>query len=65
MKAKNLLRNTPALKTIGDDELSSVSGGARASFSDLSILKVIDKASPSLFKACCSGSHFPTAMLTV
>jgi type VI secretion system secreted protein Hcp len=38
---------------------------ARTRVSDLQIMKRTDKASPSLFKACATGKHIPTATLTV
>lgn len=37
----------------------------KVAISDFSIMKVTDKASPTLFKACCSGQHIPTATVTL
>lgn len=45
---------------------ASTAGGAsaeRASFSDFSIVKALDKASPKLFEACATGRHIPTVVL--
>lgn len=40
-------------------------GAGKASISDLSIMKWADKASATLFQACCAGKHFPKATLTL
>lgn len=37
----------------------------RATFQDFSIVKAIDKASPKLFLACCTGEHLPKATIEV
>jgi len=47
---------------------ASVGGGAGAgkvNVQDLSITKFIDKSSPVLEMACCTGKHFKQAILTV
>ncbi len=38
--------------------------GGKASASDLSIMKKVDKASPKLYLACCQGKAYPTATIT-
>lgn len=43
---------------------SSGMSAGKASFSDLSIMKSVDKSSPLLFKALASGKHFASATLT-
>ena len=40
-------------------------GAGKVSVKDLSITKIVDKATPNLFLACCSGKHFKEATLTV
>lgn len=40
-------------------------GAGKASINDLSITKFVDKASPNLLGACCSGKHFDQATLIV
>ena len=40
-------------------------GTTKVSISDFSIQKFVDKASPLLFAACCTGEHFPDAIFTV
>lgn len=39
--------------------------GARPSFSDFSLTKIIDQASPKLFEACAKGQHISQAKMTV
>lgn len=39
-------------------------GKGKASISDLSFSKVVDKSSPLLFKAAASGRHIPSATIT-
>ncbi len=65
MKAKNLLHNVAAPKPLRDDQLSSIVGGAGVSHADFTIMKIADKASVSLFKACCKGAHFDDEVLHV
>jgi len=38
-------------------------GGGKASVQDFSCVKKIDKASPKLFLACCTGEHIKKAVL--
>jgi len=40
-------------------------GGGRASFSDMSVVKRIDAASPNLYLACASGKRYPSATLQI
>lgn len=46
---------------------SSATGAARrrssATFSDVSVVKTVDAASPKLYLACAQGKHFPAAVL--
>ncbi|TSK08455.1 MAG: type VI secretion system tube protein Hcp [Geobacter sp.] len=47
---------------------ASSAGGAsaeRASFSDFSVVKVLDKSSPKLFEACANGKHIPSVTLEI
>jgi len=49
------------------DAASGLATGKRQhqpSFSDISVSKVCDKATPKLFLACCQGTHFPSATIT-
>ncbi len=48
--------NDAAIKTGG--------GAGKATFHDLSFVHAIDKASPSLLKACATGSHLKEATIT-
>ena len=40
-------------------------GSGKVKMHDLSLTKLVDKATPNLFVACCSGKHFKEAILTV
>lgn len=40
-------------------------GAGKVSVRDITITKLADKATPNLMKACCSGKHFPEAVITV
>src|SRR5687767_15603558 len=40
-------------------------GSGKVNMHDISITKLVDKSSPLLMKACCSGEHFKKAILTV
>ena len=40
-------------------------GAGKASFNDLTITKVVDKASPKLALLCATGEHIPSVVLTV
>lgn len=40
-------------------------GGSRTSFSDMSVVKKVDAASPNLYLACASGKRLPSAVLEV
>jgi len=40
------------------------SGVSKASFSDFSVMKQIDKTSPVLLSKCASGDHFETVVFT-
>ena len=54
--------------SIGASNAGSLAGGAGAgkvSFSDLSLSKSLDKASPLLYLHCAQGKHIPTATLYV
>ena len=53
------------VSNMGSGDVGLGSGSSRASLSDLSVMKHVDKASPGLFLACCTGKHLPTATLSV
>jgi type VI secretion system secreted protein Hcp len=48
----------------GSAHLGGGGGSGKVHVHDLSFTKYMDKASPSLLLACCSGKHFPQACLT-
>ena len=43
---------------------SGRSGSGKAKLTDFQVMKVLDKASPLLFEACCSGDHISEALFT-
>jgi type VI secretion system secreted protein Hcp len=40
-------------------------GAGKVSLTPFVLTKVTDKASPTLFQACCTGKHFPKAKVTL
>jgi len=53
----------------GGSQVTSVagtggSGAGKVSLSELSVMKYMDKATPRLFKALCSGEHIKTGVLS-
>jgi len=50
---------------LGPRSFSGSAPNERASLSDLNITKVVDSASPALFKAVCTGQHIAEAVLSV
>ncbi len=40
-------------------------GAGKVSVQDLTLTKYVDSSSPKLMLACCNGSHYPSAQLTV
>jgi type VI secretion system secreted protein Hcp len=52
---------------VSSSESSSTAAGAgagKATFKDLTIVHVVDKASPLLLKACATGTHLKDATIT-
>ena len=49
----------------GSGHVGGGAGAGRATFTDLAVTKVLDKASPALLLAVASGRHIRTARLTV
>lgn len=48
----------------GSNARGAGGGAGKAAFNDFSILKLVDKASPQLMQACCTGQHIPDANFT-
>jgi type VI secretion system secreted protein Hcp len=40
-------------------------GSGKAAFTDFSVVKVVDKASPALFQACATGKHIKEVLVTL
>jgi type VI secretion system secreted protein Hcp len=49
----------------GTSGIGGGGGAGKVQLQDLTITKYIDKASPTLLKMCCDGSHIGTCLLTV
>ena len=40
-------------------------GAGKVSLSSFNVMKKTDNASPTLFKACCTGTHYPQATVVL
>jgi type VI secretion system secreted protein Hcp len=49
----------------GTTHLGSGGGAGKVAVNDLHVTKFVDKASPNLHLACCTGKHYDTALLTI
>jgi type VI secretion system secreted protein Hcp len=49
----------------GTAHMGGGGGAGKANVQDISFTKYLDKSSPVLMQACCKGTHFPKAVLTV
>jgi type VI secretion system secreted protein Hcp len=49
----------------GTTHSGSGGGAGKVNVQDLQLTKYVDKASPALQLACCLGTHYPDALLTV
>ncbi|MBI3897449.1 MAG: type VI secretion system tube protein Hcp [Gammaproteobacteria bacterium] len=49
----------------GSAHLGTGAGAGKVSVKDLVITKYIDKGTPAMVQACCGGTHFKEAVLTV
>lgn len=49
----------------GSTHMGGGSGAGKVNVQDISFTKYVDKSSPNLLRACCKGSHFKQAVLTV
>lgn len=49
----------------GSAHLGTGAGAGKVSVQDLTITKYVDKGTPAMVMACCSGKHFKEATLTV
>jgi type VI secretion system secreted protein Hcp len=54
-----------AAKQTGTSGVGGGGGTGKVEIQDLIIQKRVDRASPTLYKLCCSGQHIPAADLTV
>ena len=49
----------------GSAQVGNGAGSGKGDAKDLEITKHVDTSSPKLMLACCDGTHFPSALLTV
>jgi type VI secretion system secreted protein Hcp len=49
----------------GSMHVGGGAGSGKVNIQDVSLTKYVDKASPSLMRACCNGEHLTEATLTV
>ncbi len=61
----DVLSYSLGVSNAGTSSYGGGSGAGRASFSDLSIMKRVDNASPTLLKFCATGEHVDEAVMTV
>jgi len=56
---------TWGMSQAGSTHAGSGGGSGKVSVQDLSFTKKVDRATPTLLKLCCKGSHIPEALLTI
>lgn len=49
----------------GSAHVGGGAGAGKVNVDNLQVTKYVDSSSPKLMKACCGGSHFDSALLTV
>ena len=49
----------------GSMHVSAGGGAGKVAVQDMSITKYVDRCSPNLMQKCCTGEHYPSAILTV
>ena len=64
-KTIQILSYSFGVANVGTGAVGSGSGAGKASFSDLSITKYIDKSSPNFFISCANGAHIEKAILHI
>ena len=64
-KAVQILSYSFGVANVGTGAVGSGSGAGKASFSDMSVTKFIDKSSPNFFISCVNGTHIEKAILHI
>jgi type VI secretion system secreted protein Hcp len=62
--AMDIINWTWGLSNSGNFHMATGGGVGKASIKDISVTKLIDKASPTLMQMCADGTHIPTGTLT-
>src|SRR5881394_1537913 len=65
LKSIDVLAWSWGLSNSGSAHMGGGAGAGKVNVQDISITKYVDSASPKLMLACCSGTHYPEALLTV
>ncbi|HXI52450.1 MAG TPA: type VI secretion system tube protein Hcp, partial [Candidatus Saccharimonadales bacterium] len=65
LKSIDVLAWSWGLSNSGSAHTGGGAGAGKVNVQDISITKYVDSASPKLMLACCSGTHYPEALLTV
>jgi len=53
------------LMNSGSAHVGGGAGSGKVSVQDVTLSKFVDSSSPKLMLACCNGTHYPSAVLTV
>ena len=53
------------LMNSGSAHVGGGAGSGKVSVQDVTLSKFVDSSSPKLLLACCNGTHYPSAVLTV
>jgi type VI secretion system secreted protein Hcp len=64
-KEINVLGWNWGMSNNGSAHVLGGAGSGKVSVQDVQVTKYVDSASPKLLKACCNGTHFDAAKLTV
>jgi type VI secretion system secreted protein Hcp len=64
-KEIDVLSWTWGMSNNGSAHVLGGSGSGKVNVQNVRVTKYVDSASPKLMKACCSGTHFDEALLTV
>src|ERR687886_324578 len=61
----DVLSWTWGLSNHGSAHVGGGAGAGKVNVQDVQVTKYVDSSSPKLLLACCSGNHYPNALLTV
>jgi type VI secretion system secreted protein Hcp len=61
----DVLSWTWGMSNSGSAHVGGGAGSGKVSLQDVTLSKYVDSSSPKLMLACCNGTHYPSALLTV